>query len=542
MRLIRTSTPLITATPRVTSTDDTPELGRLLVTTLLAASSAALSPAPAPAQDIARLLAQPATTSVMREAPKNDTPMGRAVEVALRTGVLTVPPQVAIEVSELTIPALQLDAITLPTLPTLTAPTTATPAGLTTSAILTADKVWMVNATALASSSPLSQAMFGDLPAVEQALVQELLATAVMTDDPVITWQLFNAIKQAVTADAPAAQRHALIHKALVQSAPLEMVIALPGVAEHLTPRQQQVLDALVALGDQHVYASGLVNTIVATVLQPTFAASSPTEQQTTLSAVFADRTAYVGVYAADTHHDDVTGAASAMTDAVCSATPARAFRVTDARAHPDGCAQTVTFDTPRGPDSITLITPPTVSADHPAVAETARALSRVDDGVRTLIDIVVLNPSTNPDDATWAGTPGFSANHRSFMTATTTDNSVHIYPIGAPGVGETRERLLAGTFTHEAGHLLQPRVKADATLQALWTAAVASDDVRASSYAFSNDAEDFAESFAVYQTTKGAPAHDAYRALMPARFAAFDAIDAKLLAAPAAAAAEPRT
>jgi len=539
MRLIRTSTPLPPPTPRVTSPDDKPELGKLIVTTLLAASSAALSPSPAPAQDIARLLAQPSsTTTVMREAPRDTSPMGRAVEIALRTGVLTVPPQVALEASDLTISTPPLEAITLPT---LTAPT---PAGVTTSAILTADKVWMVNTTALASSSPLSQAMFGDLPAVEQALVHELLATAATTADPVITWQLFNALKQAVTTDAPAAERHALIHKALVQSAPLEMVIALPGVAEHLTPRQQQVFDALVALGDQHVYASGLVNTIVATLLKPEFAASSPTEQQTTLSAVFADRTAYVGVYAADAHHDDVTGAANAMTDAVCSATPARAFRVTDARAHPDGCAQTVTFDTPRGPDSITLITPPTVSADHPAVDETARALSRVDDGVRTLIDIVVLNPSTNPDDAMWAGTPGFSANHRSFMTATTTDNSVHIYPVGAPGVGETRERLLAGTFTHEAGHLLQPRVKADATLQALWTAAVASDDVRASSYAFSNDAEDFAESFAVYQTTKGSLAHEAYRDLMPARFAAFDAIDAKLLAAPAPApaAAEPRT
>lgn len=161
--------------------------------------------------------------------------------------------------------------------------------------------------------------------------------------------------------------------------------------------------------------------------------------------------------------------------------------------------------------------------------------MSRVDDGVRTLIATVVLNPSTNPQDALWAGTPGFSAEHRSFMTATTADNTVHVYPIGAPGVGVARERLLAGVFTHEAGHLLQPLVEKDPALQALWTAAVASDDVRASSYAFSNDAEDFAESFAIYATTRGSPAHDAYRALMPARFSAFDAIDARLLSASAA-------
>jgi hypothetical protein len=126
-------------------------------------------------------------------------------------------------------------------------------------------------------------------------------------------------------------------------------------------------------------------------------------------------------------------------------------------------------------------------------------------------------------------------------MTATTDTHTVHVYPVGAPGTGELRERLLAGTFTHEAGHMLQARVKENAPLQALWTAAVASDDIRASDYAFSNDAEDFAESFTIYATTRESPTHAAYRQLMPARFAAFDAIVSTLLAPTPSAATTPR-
>ncbi len=524
MRLLRSTTS--TTTPKTSDAGDNAdgkidarELGKLVVTTLLAASSAAVSGAPPPAQHIARLFGEAtSTTMVMREVPRDRTPMGRAVEIALRTGVLTVPPpDIAIDVSTATA--------------TATAPTAAAAEdGVATSAILAPDQAWMINRTALASSSPLSQQLFGDLPAVQQALVQVLVEKAVSTDDAIVTWQLFNALRQAVTTGASAAERRALIQTALVKGTSLSTLMTVPGFADDFTPRQQQVLNALIVVGDQHLYANTLVDHIVALSLQPAVATASPTQRQAALDAVFADRDAYVSVYAVDSSGPGVAGDVNAVSDAMCSATPARAFRVTDARAHPDGCAQTITFTTPRGPDVITLITPPTVSVDHPAVAETARALSRVDDNVRLLIRTVVLNPTANPDDAMWADTSGFSADHRSFMTATTTDNSVHVYPVGAPGVGDVRERLLAGTFTHEAGHLLQPRVKADRELQALWTTAVASDDVRASSYAFSNDAEDFAESFAIYATTKGTPYHDAYRALMPARFAAFHAIEAKLL------------
>ena len=267
------------------------------MTTLLAASSAVLSASPPPTPEVARLLAQPSsTTMVMRETPRHDTPMGRAVEVALRTGVLTVPSAAALQMSAPT---------AAPTTAPTTAPTLAAPTdvGVTTSAILPADKVWMVNLTALASSSPLSQQLFGDLPAVDQALAHALLATAAETNDPVVTWQLFNAIKQAVTSDASASERQALIHNALVKSASLQTVLEVAGLVEHLTPRQQQVFRALVDLGDQHVYASGLVDSIVATVLKPGFASSLPTEQQAAVSAVFAERSAYVGVYAADVHH-----------------------------------------------------------------------------------------------------------------------------------------------------------------------------------------------------------------------------------------------
>ncbi|HEY1101741.1 MAG TPA: hypothetical protein VGF99_22565, partial [Myxococcota bacterium] len=423
--------------------------------------------------------------------------------------------------------------------------TTATPVvqGVPTSAILSADKVWMITTTAMASSSPLSQAFLQDLPPLQQQLATEVLARAAAGDEQV-AWGLLNAFRESVRTEASAVDRQAMIRTALTTSTPLSVVVD-SGLLDHATPRQREVFDALSALGDNQIYAFRMIDSVVATVIDPAFATKPAAEQQAAFDTLFTTRAHYLGVTQVDLTTPDthaVVDGSAVLTAAACSATPAREFRVGEAKDHPLGCAQTVTFTTPAGPDTVEIVTPPTLHANHPSVQQTAASLARVDDGVRLLIGSVVLNPTENPDDATWRTTPGFSSTHTSFMTARSTDGAVHIYPSGLPSTGVVLERLLAGTFTHEAAHLLQPKVKADRELQALWAAATSSTDLRASAYAFSNDAEDFAESFTIYMTSKGSAAHEQYRTLMPARFAAFEAIEAKLLAKPAAPAASMTT
>jgi hypothetical protein len=488
---------------------DKPPLGRLIVATALAATSAMIAgQAPDTTALAARLQFPTSSTLHLAQTPVQSTPLGRAVEVAMRTGVF-VPPT---------------------GLPTATATTVSLAAPIQaadTITILPPTERHRVTATSLASSSLLNQQLLGALPARELELANTIIAADVSGTDSFAASAIVDALRTAVLTQASGPDRMSLVHEALVRTAKLPQVMALSGVSEALTPRQATVLRALAVLDGNEVYAYRLVDAVVATLLDP--ANAEPAAQQAALTKVFADRTAYIGV----TSNDSTAVATSpTFTDEVCSAAPARTFRVGEATAHPLGCERVLSFT--RGDntvDDLKLITPPTVSTSHPSVLETGRALALVDDAVRSLIDNVVLNPEVNPEDAHWRSTPGFTADHVSFMTASTATHTVHVYPIGARGTGELRERLLAGTFTHEAGHMLQEQVKQNPTLQTLWVAAVASDDVRASSYAFSSDAEDFAESFTIFATTRGAPAiHQAYRELMPARFAAFDAIVATLL------------
>ena len=559
MRLVR-FTPQTPSTPSTPSSDaaaaapvptsdrlDKGDLFKLAVTTLLAASGATFC-SQAPAPDLARLIAAPTSTSLLLDSTAQQaigatSAMGRAVEVALRTGILEIPRSALSSTASPTATpadttAAPDDEIAATTATIDTTATTTTTGEARTSVILAADKIWMITPTSMASSSPLAQAFLADLPTSQQTLATDLLARAV-AGEPEVATTLMHAFREAVRTNASTTDRQSLIRTALTTSTPIAVVLAHPGLVDNATPRQRDVMTALGQLGDDQIYAYNLIDSIVDAVIDPGWLTKTAPEQQTTFDALFSDRSRYLGVTQIDPESAPVVVAegAAVLTAAACSANPARQFRIDDLRAHPQGCAQTITFTTPAGTDTITLITPPTVSPQHPAVDQTARALSRVDDGVRTLIKTVVLNPVENPDDAIWRATPGFSSTHTSFMTARTTDNTVHIYPSSATWTGEALERVLAGSFTHEAAHLLQPLVKADRTLQALWTTATTSKiDLHASSYAFSNDAEDFAESFTIYMTTKGAPSHEAYRVLMPTRFAAFEAIEAKLLAPPPAA------
>jgi hypothetical protein len=274
---------------------------------------------------------------------------------------------------------------------------------------------------------------------------------------------------------------------------------------------------------------------------------ASPAERDQQLAALVAARSSYGGVSVGfDTVAEHL---AQAVDNGTCTVAQGDAFRVTETDVRPEGCTHTITFSaTAQGDDgtahtttvgTIQVVAPPGVSARHASIQDIAAALSHLPAPVRALIKTVVLNPVDNPEDAFWRTQPNFSPTMRAFMTAGE-DGTVHIYPSSpAPASDLRRIASLAGTFTHEAAHVLQPLVDADPALKALWDAAAASDDVRASSYAFSSRGEDFAESFALYSTSRLSPEmHAAMRNLMPQRFAAFDAIVAALPRLQAAAAA----
>lgn len=85
--------------------------------------------------------------------------------------------------------------------------------------------------------------------------------------------------------------------------------------------------------------------------------------------------------------------------------------------------------------------------------------------------------------------------------------------------------KRLAGTLSHEVGHgaahaafgdVGDPRWKR-------WERAAAADGLPPSRYARANADEDFGETYALYQMTKGTPEFDAARAKHPARFAILD-------------------
>lgn len=153
-------------------------------------------------------------------------------------------------------------------------------------------------------------------------------------------------------------------------------------------------------------------------------------------------------------------------------------------------------------------------------VEEVARALAGLPESSRTRITSVTLSPVANPDDAFWAKTYGLPemTSHMSVGT----DGAVTVYP-------STRARTaehLAMSLLHESGHAWSfERWGTDTTAPAWkpWADAVEADVVRVSTYGNAHLSEDVAEATALYQSIRGTPLFEEYRALYPARFAILD-------------------
>jgi hypothetical protein len=354
-----------------------------------------------------------------------------------------------------------------------------------------------------------------------------------------------NTIREAVRAGKDEKGIAAAVQTNLNGLVSFHVLLTLPEVTNGLSARSLQIFQGIEALGN-NANVSWLARQLTPLLTSEAFGQASPAERDAQVAALVAARSSYAGV---SSGFDSVAEhLAQAVDDGSCTIAKGDAFRVTDSDVRPEGCTHTLTFSAPSVGDdgtahtttvgTIQVITPPGVSAQHASIQDIGEALSHIPAPVRALIKTVVLNPVDNPEDAYWRAQPGFSPTLRAFMTAGH-DGTITIYPSSpAPPTDTRRIASLAGTFTHEAAHVLQPLVDADPTLKALWDQAAASDDVRASSYAFSSRGEDFAESFALYSTSRLSPEmHAAMRKLMPQRFAAFDAIVAALPRLQAAAA-----
>jgi len=171
--------------------------------------------------------------------------------------------------------------------------------------------------------------------------------------------------------------------------------------------------------------------------------------------------------------------------------------------------AQTIPVYAPHAPDP--------ANGHHYTVEQAVHALVRLPPASRALVTSITLNAQRNPDDAHWAVEYG-DPNFESFMTAGAAGD-ITIYPSQG---GAQSQRSIDDSMVHETGHTWSMSVWGDDTSAAAWDPwrnAMASDRISVSNYAAVDIAEDVAETVAVYNNTKGTPAFEEYRAMVPARF-----------------------
>jgi hypothetical protein len=173
----------------------------------------------------------------------------------------------------------------------------------------------------------------------------------------------------------------------------------------------------------------------------------------------------------------------------------------------------------------VTIWTPkaPVPGFHHHSVQEAADAARYLPKKSRAALKQIVLNPVVNPKDAEWA-VRYKRPNFHSYMTGGST-GIMTIYPSAAaspmPSAGYMR-----GTMVHEVGHTITDKGWGTDTTKGkwkTWATAMAADRVSVSAYANVSIHEDVAETIQAYESTKGTPAFNEYRAIVPHRFAILD-------------------
>jgi hypothetical protein len=168
----------------------------------------------------------------------------------------------------------------------------------------------------------------------------------------------------------------------------------------------------------------------------------------------------------------------------------------------------------------------PIASCAGAPVEDVARSIARVPAGLRAVLAEVVISPTANPADATWAEVYGLPV--RSGMGAVASGSgTVVIYPHGLERLHTAGGDVFVRNLMHELGHCWSLRDWArDPAAKDAWLDAIARDGTAPSTYAalsFRKSGlphEDVAEATALYFLVLGTPGLDAHRAAMPARFA----------------------
>ena len=109
-------------------------------------------------------------------------------------------------------------------------------------------------------------------------------------------------------------------------------------------------------------------------------------------------------------------------------------------------------------------------------------------------------------------------------MTASK-DGNVTIYPDDDGTVPS--QDYMNGTMIHETGHTWSYKQWGTDTTKGgwvKWQTAMDTDKTSPSNYATNTIAEDVAETIQLYASTKGKPAYDEYKAILPNRFAILEA------------------
>jgi hypothetical protein len=151
-----------------------------------------------------------------------------------------------------------------------------------------------------------------------------------------------------------------------------------------------------------------------------------------------------------------------------------------------------------------------------PTVPELLDDLEHLPRSVLAQIKTIRLNPKRNPWDAYWKKEKK-QKTFQSFMTSGAAGN-VEIYP-GSPEDAAYRDISIA----HETGHVVSQRAWGDnnwGKRWAPWRKAMKDDGISVSTYAKTDAYDDFAESWALWVTTRGTPREPEVRALIPHRVA----------------------
>jgi hypothetical protein len=164
----------------------------------------------------------------------------------------------------------------------------------------------------------------------------------------------------------------------------------------------------------------------------------------------------------------------------------------------------------------------PSNPKDVTSIDTVAEGLAKLPADARSKIKTLYVDAKSNPHDAILGGIYGI----KDYQAAATVDpatGNVNLFPLSKVDTPD----MLAGTLTHESGHIIASEVFGHDGSKGWteWENAVRSDGLEVSTYAKTTPGEDFSETYQLYQMVKGTPSEAEFRAMYPNRFRILDQI-----------------